>query len=105
MIAARTQPMQQMPAVIIQRKSAVRQTEHAVLMRALTGQQSRAAGRASWSGVEGLPEQKSFASELLQIGRGYGVSVGLNVPAGIVRVQVENIGTRRSRRLGTARQH
>ena len=79
----------------------MRQTEHAVGVRALPGQQRCAAGRTGGRRAERLAKQDALASELLNIRSGNRLAVGLEVAAGIVRMKVEDVGpaTGGSRRL------
>ena len=90
-ISMRPQCVQNVLLVIVQGKAAVRQPEHAIVVGTMPGQKAGAAGRARRRGAEWMPEQDPFAGKLLQVRRRDIESVGLNVPAGIVRMDVENI--------------
>src|ERR1022692_1887207 len=83
--------------VIVEDEAAMGQSEHAVRMGAHAGQQAGAAGRAGGAGVDPPPEQPAWVREPLQIRRWYGVSIRLEVTAGVVRVDVNDVGTRRGR--------
>src|SRR5260370_11917519 len=89
--------------IIVERKSAVRQAQHAIVVRRVTGKQGGPARRTSRRGVEGMPEQNAIASELLQIWRRDLDAIGLDVSARVVRMQIDDVGThtRRVLRLRT----
>ena len=68
--------------------------EHAVGVRVLAGEEARATGRAGRGGTEGLPEQHPFLGQSLDPGRRHRVPVRLDIPPGVVRVQVEDVWQR-----------
>ena len=92
MVSGIAQRVQHVPRVIGHGKSAMRETEHAVLVGALAGEQRRTAGRAGGRGAERLPEENALRGQLLNIGRGHRVAVRLKVAAGIVRMQIDDVG-------------
>src|SRR5579871_717028 len=70
----------------------MRKAEHPVIVRAMPGKQAGAAGRTRRRGIECMTEQNPHAGKLLQVRRWNVESVWLNVPPGIVRMDVEDIG-------------
>src|SRR3954471_14779365 len=81
-------------AVVEQPEPAVREAEHPVRVGALAGDQARATGRATRGGRERLAEQDALIGQQLDVRREHAVAVGLHVAAGVVRVQVEDVGLR-----------
>ena len=79
---------------MVQAVAAVREPEHAGRVRALAGEQRRPRPRAHRRGAERLAEQHALVGEVLDVRRGHRVPVGLHVAAGVVRVQVEDVGCR-----------
>ena len=63
-----------------------------VAVRALPGQQRGARPRTYRGGAERLAEQHALVGEVLDVRRGNRIAVGLHVTAGVVRVNVENVG-------------
>ena len=96
-VAGGPQRVQDVLLVIVEDEAAMRQSEHAVAVRAHAGEQAGAAGRAGRRGVEGLPEQDAFIGQSLQIRRRHGMSVGLQIAAGVVRMNIDDIGPARAR--------
>ena len=84
--------MQHMPRVILQSKAAMSQAKHSVGVRAHAGKQGGPAWGAGWRGVASVAEKDSRGGELLQVGRGDSVAIGLDVAACVVRMDVENVG-------------
>ena len=78
-------------AVVARPEATVGQPQHAGRVRALPKQQRRPAGRARRGGAERLAKQHALLGESLQVGRCDCVAVGLDVSAGVVRVQVEDV--------------
>src|SRR5204863_8364010 len=73
-IACVAQGVEDVLLVIVEREAAVREAEHAVLVRELAGEERGAARGAGGRATEGLAEEDSFARELLQVRRGDGVA-------------------------------
>ena len=88
----RPQPIHNMLLIIVEGKTAMGEAEHAVVVRAVSGEKSGAAGRTSGGRVKGLAKENTFGGELLEIGGRDIVTIGLDVAAGVVRVQVEDVG-------------
>ncbi len=100
-VPGRTERVQDVLVVIVQTEAAMRQAQHPVAVRALAGEESRPAGRARRSGAERAAEQHSLAGQALQIRRRDSVPERLQVAAGIVRMQINDVGFRGLRaRLG-----
>ena len=74
--------------------SAVRQSEHAGRVRALSGQQCGARTRADGRGTERLTEQDPLVCEMLDVWCRNLVSVRLHVSPGVVGMQVQNVRRR-----------
>src|SRR5579884_1318787 len=92
-IASFAQSMYEMLPIIIKGKTTMSQAKHARAMRILPGEQAGAAGRTGWRGTERLAKQDSFLGESLNIGGSNGMTIGLNIAPGIVRVDIEDIWT------------
>ena len=69
-IAVRPQRMQDMLVVIVQRKPAVRQAEHAVLMRTLAGQQAARLGEQVGAASERPAETEALTAKRCKLGVG-----------------------------------
>lgn len=74
-----------------QSESPVSESHHAAAVGGLSGEQRGPARTARRRPAEGAPEQDSALSELLEVGRRHGMSIGLNVAPRIVGVNVEDI--------------
>lgn len=83
------QSVRQEVRLISRPKPSVRQPEHPIAMRPLSGQQADTAGRASGAGEESLAEQRSLFCELLEMRRRNSVAIGLYVAPCIVRLNVQ----------------
>ena len=92
MIPGFAQRVKQVGGVVVEGEAAVREAEHAVGMGALSGEQGGAAGGAGGRGAEGLAEEDAAGGEFLQVGGRHGVAERLQVAAGIVRMQVDDVG-------------
>lgn len=64
-VAHFAQGVENMPGVIVQRESAMRQTEHAAVVSALSGKQTGAARRAGGRGAKCLSKQYAFVGQFL----------------------------------------
>src|ERR1017187_1338112 len=95
MVPGLAKRVQHVPGVVGHGKSAMRQTEHAVAMRALSGEQRCPAGRAGGRRAERLAEQNALGGELLKIGSRNRVAIWLEVSAGIVRMEIDDVGPAR----------
>jgi hypothetical protein len=91
MIAFGAQSMQYVTLVIRHCETAVRQPEHPVAVSALAGQQACAGRGARRISIMRVAEQNAFFREALQVRRGHSLTVRLDVTAGVMRVQIQNI--------------
>ena len=80
--------------VVAQLPAAVREPGHAVHVRPLAGQQARPAARAGRRRAERLAEQQALVGQALDVRRRDLVAVGLDVAAGVVRMQVDDVRRR-----------
>ena len=81
-----------MLAVVVEAEAAVDEAHHARAVGRLAGKQRGAAGRAGGRGAKGLAEDHALIRNPLEVGRGDGVSIGLDVATGVVRVDVDDVG-------------
>ena len=72
---------------------AVGQARHPVDVRPLAGQQAGAAARAARRRAEGLAEEQPLVGQPLDVRRRDLLAVGLHVAAGVVGVQVDDVGS------------
>src|SRR3712207_5334038 len=79
-------------AVVVQGEAAVGEPDHAVGVRVLPGQEARAAPGAGRGGAERLAEEHALLGEPLDVRGPYRVPVGADPAAGVVRVDVEDVG-------------
>ncbi len=84
--------MEQVLLIVVEHEAAVRQPQHAIAVRAHAGQQTGAARRARRGDVECFAEKHSALGEALQIRRGHWMPIGLQVPAGIVGMNIQDVG-------------
>jgi hypothetical protein len=90
-VAGTAQHVDDVMAVVAQRPSPMREAEHAVALPVLAGQQARTAGRAGGRRAECLAEEDALVGERLHVRHRHRLAVGLDVAAGVVRVQVEDV--------------
>ena len=90
-VARGAERVDEVPLVVVQRPAAVGQAEHPVAVGVPAGEQARAAGRAGGGGAERLPEQHALLRERLDPRRAHGGAHRLDVPAGVVRVEVQDV--------------
>jgi hypothetical protein len=83
-VSMRPKRMQNVLFVIVQRETAMGESQHAVVMGTMPGQKGGTARRTSGCGVERLPEQNPFPREFPQIRSGNFEPVRLDVPSGVV---------------------
>ena len=86
------------PLGVAEPVAAMGQAEHAAGVWALPGEQGGTRPGAHRRGAEGLTEQHALVGKVLDVRCRHGVAVGLDVAAGVVRVQVDDVGTCHSNR-------
>jgi hypothetical protein len=69
----------------------MRQSDHAVRVRVLSGEQAGSTAGARWGCAEGLAEDDALLGESLDVRGPYGVTVRLYPPARVVRMNIEDI--------------
>ena len=79
--------------------AAMCEAEHAGGVRALAGQQGGSRPGAHRRGAEGLTEQHALVGQVLNVRRRHRIAVGLHISAGVMGMQVQNIGLRHSARV------
>jgi hypothetical protein len=97
-VAGVAQRPDQVVAVVVEREAAVGEPDHPVGVSPLAGEQARAAARARRRGAERLAEQQSLVGEPLDVRRRHRVPVRLHVAAGVVGVDVDEVGLHGQRR-------
>ncbi len=85
------QRMDEVLLVVVEPEAPVGQPEHATGMGRLSGQEGGAAGGAGRGGAERLSEQHPLLGQALDARRGHGVAIRLDVPAGVMRMQIDNV--------------
>ncbi len=80
--------------VVVQLPAAVGEAEHAVVVAVEPGEQAGATAGAGRRGAEGLPEEHPLVGQHLDVRRRHLEAVGLDEAAGVVRVDVEDVGLR-----------
>ena len=74
-------------------EAAIYEPQHAVAVRTLTGEQACPAGGAGWRGIVRMPEENPLLCKALEVGSGNGVSIRAGEAAGIVGMDVKDVGT------------
>src|SRR5205807_2365630 len=83
--------MKNMLPMIVKGKAAVSQAEHASGVRILACEEAGTAWRARRSSTKGLTEQYPLFSKTLDVRCWNSVTIGLDIAAGVMGVNVENI--------------
>ena len=91
-VAGLPQRMDEVLAVVVKRPTPVGQAQHPVVVAVLAGQQRRAATGAGGRRAEGLAKKHALVGQELDVRRRDLEPVWLHVPAGVVRVDVEDVG-------------
>lgn len=91
--------------IVVQRESPVCQSQHAIAVRTLSGEQRSATRRACRCNAECLPKQNALGRKALQIRCRHRMAIRLEISAGIVGMNVNDIwkDLRYGRRLFTQR--
>jgi hypothetical protein len=84
------------PLRMVEPIAPVRQAEHPCRVGALAGKQRSPRARADRGGTEGLAEERTLVGEVLDVRRRHRVAVWLHIAAGVMRMQIENIGSHSS---------
>src|SRR6185312_7733202 len=101
-VASLAQRIKYVVTIVVERKAAMCEAEHSILVSALACQQAGTAGRARWGSAECGTEQNTFTRQLLNIRCRDCVTVRGNIAAGIVGMDVKNVGRLRCGRCRCA---
>ena len=77
--------------VVIHGKPTMRQAQHPAAVGTHAGQQSRTTGRTRGGGRECLAKKDALLRYTVEVGGGNVVSIGLNVAARIMRMEIQNV--------------
>jgi hypothetical protein len=90
-VAGLAQGMHEVLAIVVQFPAAVGEPQQAVVVAVLAGEQGGAAARAGGGGAEGVAEEHALVGEQLDVRRRHRKAVRLDVAAGVVGVDVEDV--------------
>ena len=92
MITGLVQGVEQMLVIIIELPAAVDQSRHPSAVRTLAGKQSGAAGRTGRCSTKSLAKKHATFCQPLDIGGRHSVTVGLDIAASIMGMEINDIG-------------
>jgi hypothetical protein len=90
-VAGLMQRMDEVLAIVVELPAAVGEAQQAVVVAVLAREQGGAAARAGRRCAEGVAEEHPLVSEQLDVRRRHRKAVGLDVAAGVVGVDVEDV--------------